>query len=114
MVENKTLLIFSDFSAELSKRRKAFSPICTALVKKNTKFLLLYPAKLSIMSETGGQLTFLDPEDVETYMQQMDQDPQPDASPLQQQTPCHRKRLDGRWPYTPRRQHKNKKRNINP
>lgn len=81
VLEDNALLIFADYSAELSKRRNAFSPICMALAAKNIKSSLLYPAKLLLMSDTGRQLTFFEPEEAETYMQQMEQNPPLESSP---------------------------------
>lgn len=109
VVEDIPLLIFADYSAELSKRRKAFTPVCSTLAEKGTKFSLLYPAKLTIMSDTGRQLTFFEPEEAEAYLQQLNLNPQTEASPLQQRTPRHRQRLDRRWLETPQRQNSTKK-----
>lgn len=70
VVEDNPLLIFADYSAEVSKRRKAFNKICTELVERQIKFSLLYPAKLTFMAPNGRQMTFLDHEEAEAYIQQ--------------------------------------------
>lgn len=42
------LHIFQDYSAEVTRARKEFTPICSRLVKENRKFALLFPARLRI------------------------------------------------------------------
>lgn len=42
------LHIFQDYSAEVTRARKEFSPICSRLVKEDRKFALLFPARLRI------------------------------------------------------------------
>lgn len=43
-VEDNLILIFADYSAELSKKRKALSPVCSTLAAKHVKLSLLYAA----------------------------------------------------------------------
>lgn len=81
VVEGNSLL-FSDHSAEVSKKRKAFSKICTALYKKQEKFSLLYPAKLTLTSQTGCQLMFTDPAEAEAYLNNMEGEAASGGSPL--------------------------------
>lgn len=52
------LLVFADYSQEVSRKRKAFSPICAALHNKQIRFMLLYPAILNVHSPLGDKLTF--------------------------------------------------------
>lgn len=42
------ILIFQDYSAQLSAKRREFTPICKVLSTHRIKFTLLYPAKLKI------------------------------------------------------------------
>uniref|UniRef100_A0A8C5WKG5 Uncharacterized protein n=1 Tax=Leptobrachium leishanense TaxID=445787 RepID=A0A8C5WKG5_9ANUR len=42
------LRLFQDFSASVSLKRRAFSPLCSELVAKDIRFSLLYPARLRV------------------------------------------------------------------
>lgn len=57
--ENK-ILIFQDFSASVTMKRKAFTPICKFLHDRAIRFQLQFPAKLKVHHE-GRQLLFDDP-----------------------------------------------------
>lgn len=46
--EGSRLLIFQDYSAEVTRARKEFAPLCSNLIKENRKFALLYPARLRL------------------------------------------------------------------
>lgn len=109
VVEDNPLLIFADYSAEVSKRRKAFNKLCADLMQKQIKFLLLYPAKLMFMAPGGRQMTFIDHEEAETYLQQMEAEPVSVPSPRQQRSPRHRQRLDTSWVDSPHRNYNRKK-----
>lgn len=63
------LLLFADYSAALSKRRKQFSEICRHLVEKKLKFTLAYPATLRIVSMEGTIETFHNPSDAHRFLQ---------------------------------------------
>ncbi|XP_053568803.1 olfactory receptor 1361-like [Bombina bombina] len=52
------ILLFQDFSTEVSLKRKQFSPICSRLVAEKRFFSLLYPARLRIKS--GMDFLFFD------------------------------------------------------
>lgn len=75
-------------TAELSKRRKAFSPICSALAPKSIKFSLLIPAELSITTDSGRQLTFLNPDEADSYLHQLEPNQPSEPSPFQQHYPA--------------------------
>lgn len=62
------ILMFSDYSAEVNKKRRAFSTICTALHKKNICFQLLYPAVLKIRKADGAFLTLSSPKEAEQFL----------------------------------------------
>lgn len=46
--EGSRIFIFQDYSAEVTRARKEFAPLCSALIKDNKKFALLYPARLRL------------------------------------------------------------------
>lgn len=55
-VNDHKILIFQDFSALVTARRKAFVPVCRSLHNRNIRFQLLYPAKLRVTM--NGKTTF--------------------------------------------------------
>lgn len=57
-IDGYKLLLFADYSAELSKKRRAFTSICTQLHNKKIKFALTYPAVLRITTTDGQQHPF--------------------------------------------------------
>lgn len=72
-VRDRKLLIFQDFSASVSQKRRAFTPICRYLHNKAIRFQLLYPAKLKIQNE-GRQLFFEDPTQARRHFNITDDD----------------------------------------
>lgn len=42
------ILIFQDFSALVTQKRKAFAPVCQVLAQRNIRFQLIYPARLKM------------------------------------------------------------------
>lgn len=70
-IEGVVLLIFADYSAELTKQRKMFSKICTQLFHKNIKFTLAYPATLHLQTPEGTQRTFEDPTEAEINVEEL-------------------------------------------
>lgn len=67
-LDGHQLLLFADYSEEVTQQRKAFSDVCTKLYNAKTKFTLAYPAILKFSDKTGKQLTFLDPADAKRYL----------------------------------------------
>lgn len=67
-IEGHRLLLFADYSAKLSKKRRAFSTIRTQLHNKKIKFVLTYPAVLRITTPDGDQHPFEDPEEAEQFL----------------------------------------------
>lgn len=67
-------LIFADYSAELTRKRKMLSKVCTVLYQKNIKFTSAYPATLQTLQmqtyrcREGAQCSFQDPDEVEGYI----------------------------------------------
>ncbi|XP_069830657.1 uncharacterized protein [Dendropsophus ebraccatus] len=57
-LDGHRLLIFGDFSAEVTRRRRLFSPICTALYQQQVRFALIYPATLKVFHQDGSFSTF--------------------------------------------------------
>ncbi|XP_030046073.1 NFX1-type zinc finger-containing protein 1-like [Microcaecilia unicolor] len=47
--EGRQILIFQDYSAGVQERRRKFHPLCTALVQKQIRFVLQYPAALKVL-----------------------------------------------------------------
>lgn len=72
--EGHNLLLFADYSVEVTRKRKLFSPICTTLFEKHVRFSLAYPAVLRFTSKEGRQLTFKDPEDAKHYWDTLTED----------------------------------------
>lgn len=62
------LLIFADYSPDLSKRRKNFSKVCTQLYQRQIKLSLAYLATLYISLQDGGQRIFYDHNKAESYI----------------------------------------------
>lgn len=67
-IDGIRLLLFADYSAKLSKKRKLFSPLCSMLHDKKIKYALTYPAILRITSADGQQRAFEDTEEAEAFI----------------------------------------------
>lgn len=52
-LNGNNLFMFTDYSQEVSRRRKAFQTICQALYQKGVKFTLAYPANLRLTDPSG-------------------------------------------------------------
>lgn len=74
-IEGNSLLVFADYSQEVSRKRKAFSPICAALPNKQIRFMLLYPAILNVHAPSGEKLTFTTPADAEKFVESIPKAP---------------------------------------
>lgn len=70
-IEGNTLLLFVDYSADVSRRRRAFSTICTKLHRDKIRFMLLYPATLKITEPGRQQHLFSDPIEAASYLENM-------------------------------------------
>lgn len=68
-LEGHKLLIFADYSQEVSCKHKVFQPICSALHLKGVKFTLAYPAILHLTNQAGETKSFSHPEDAASYLQ---------------------------------------------
>ncbi|XP_063805907.1 uncharacterized protein LOC134984203 [Pseudophryne corroboree] len=79
--EGHSLRLFQDFSVELSKLRKSFSPVCSALVKDQRKFFMMFPARLRIFTDSG-QLDFTNAADAAAFLKE-----EVDGKPAKQ-CPC--------------------------
>ncbi len=62
----KTLRVYPDLSAALSKKRAAFKNIKTMLYQKGIRFRFLYPARLRFTHD-GETFTFESPSEAETF-----------------------------------------------
>lgn len=68
IVGGHSILLFADYSPEVSRKRKAFGKVCSALFEQQIKFALLYPATLHVTTQNGKQLSFTDPLEAEAYL----------------------------------------------
>lgn len=59
LVRSHKILVFQDFSAAVTAKRKLFTPTCKYLVDHGIKFQLQYPAKLRVM-DNGQTITYMD------------------------------------------------------
>ncbi|XP_075204527.1 uncharacterized protein LOC142310762 [Anomaloglossus baeobatrachus] len=66
--QGNRLLIFGDYSADVSKRRKEFSKICTFLYNKKIKCQLLYPAILKVRNPNGSFAYYKDYKEAENIL----------------------------------------------
>lgn len=95
MVDGVKILIFADYSKEVSNKCKAFQQICSGLFLQQIKFTLAYPAILRLKARNGDQLAFHDPAEAESFLRSLTKDhspgPAPRASPtgrpLEQRSP---------------------------
>lgn len=62
-IRDHKILIFGDFSAELTQKRRAFSAVCSNLFRKQTQFALLYPAILKVFHKDGPPTLYRTPEE---------------------------------------------------
>lgn len=56
------ILLFEDFSVEVSRRRRAFGEVCSQLFHRKVRFRLVYPATLIVSPENGPPQSFTTPE----------------------------------------------------
>lgn len=68
VIESHKFLIFADYSAEGSRKRKEFQLICAELYKRSIRFTLAYPAILRLQAPDGEQLTFQSLEKANTFL----------------------------------------------
>lgn len=102
MIEEHSLLLFADYSIEVSRKRKAICQICSALHEKQIKFFLAYPAILHLTSQSIKHHTFHDPSEAELLLNRLEKDePSENASPLQQRIPRQPKRLNHQLMHIP-------------
>lgn len=71
MVEGYKLLIFADYSAEVSRKRKEFQSVCAELYKRSIRFTLAYPATLRLQALDGEQLTFQSPKKANAFLRSL-------------------------------------------
>lgn len=55
------IVIFGDFSLEVTQKRRAFSNICSTLFRRQTRFALLYPAILKVFLKEGPPVIYRSP-----------------------------------------------------
>lgn len=76
------LLIFQDYSAEVTRARKEFSVLCSRLIKEGRKFALLFPARLRLFHGSTFK-DFTTVEDAECFLKEL-QDEENGAASLQE------------------------------
>lgn len=59
---------FADYSAEVSRRRKEFQPVCVELLKQGLCFRLAFPATLRLQAPNGDQRAFHTSAEAESYL----------------------------------------------
>lgn len=84
-IDGHAVLLFADYSIEVSRKRREFSKICTKLFENQIRFALAYPAILNVTTSTGQQLTFRDPREAEEYLESLGERVERGCSPPQQQ-----------------------------
>ena len=94
-IDGMKVLVFADYSIEVSKKRKAFQQVCTELFKQQIKFTLAFPAILRLRAPNGDQLTFQDPSEAEAFLRSRHAFPNPQSP--SKATPLNRP-LDQRSP----------------
>lgn len=78
------LLIFQDYSSEVTKARKEFANVCSKLISEGRKFAMLYPARLRLYLSSGFK-DFTSAADAEGFLQELQDEangPPPTASGL--------------------------------
>lgn len=73
-VGGSRILIFQDFSALVTQKRKAFTPICRYLHQSAIQFQLQYPAKLRV-ADNGGTHIFTEPAEARRHFRIPDEGP---------------------------------------
>lgn len=68
-LDSHKLLLFEDYSQEVSHRSKEFQPICAALYKNKIKFTLAYPAILRFTDPSDNSKSFSHPEEAMHFLQ---------------------------------------------
>lgn len=70
-IDGIKILIFADYSIEVSKKRKAFQQICSELHQQQIKFTLAFPATLRLKAPNGDQLSFHDSSEAEAFLRSL-------------------------------------------
>ncbi|XP_053555688.1 DNA mismatch repair protein Msh3 [Bombina bombina] len=74
--EGSKLLLFQDFSMEVTKQRKEFAPLCSRLHEPGRQVALLFPAKLRLQTPHGPKF-FHTPQALKSYLAtEQDQHPE--------------------------------------
>lgn len=64
------IFIFQDYSAEVTRARKEFSPLCSRMVKDGRKFALLFPARLRLFDGSTPK-DFTSVADAEAFLKEL-------------------------------------------
>lgn len=94
------MVIFADYSAELTRKRKLFSKVCTVLYQKYIKFKLAYPATLHLQMPEGAQRSSHDPDEAEGYITRLTTDAE-NSSKTNAETPQHQLKINHQLLTTP-------------
>lgn len=62
-LRNHKIVIFEDFSVEVTRKRRAFSNVCSTLFRRQTQFALLYPVILKAFHKDGPPVIYRSPEE---------------------------------------------------
>uniref|UniRef100_A0A8C5Q8A4 Uncharacterized protein n=1 Tax=Leptobrachium leishanense TaxID=445787 RepID=A0A8C5Q8A4_9ANUR len=85
------LRLFQDFSASVSLKRRAFSPLCSELVAKDIRFSLLYLARLRV--NFNGATHYFDSPTEASRALRPSQSPERSVLPFPPRTPSTRTRI---------------------
>lgn len=73
-IEGHKLLIFADYWAGVSRKRRSFANMCSRLQNNKVRFTMAYLAILQVTTPEGHQQPLNDPEEAETFMGNMPED----------------------------------------
>lgn len=80
IIDGHSLLLFSNYFMEISRKCKAFGKECSLLYKRQIRFSLGYPAILYLTSRSERQHVFRDPAEVELFLTQLQEESIPEGS----------------------------------
>lgn len=71
VIEGHKLLLFADYSVEVSRKRKEFQPVCAELYKRGIRFTLAYPAVLRLQAPDGEQIILQSLDKANAFLQSL-------------------------------------------
>lgn len=86
LLRNVKVLLFEDYSAEVAKKRRTFSEICSQLFRKKIRFRLQYPTTLLVFWGTGPPQSYVSTEDAEHALRDSQRQRKTSTTPRPPQT----------------------------